>query len=48
MSFNPDPSKEATEVFFSRKGNQDSPLPPGFNDNPTETAKVHICISITK
>ena len=48
MSFNPDLSNEATKVFFPRKGNEDSPFPPRFNDNPIETAKVHISISITK
>ena len=41
MLFNPDPSKEATEVYFSRKLNQDSPLPLDFNDNTVQTVEVH-------
>ena len=41
MIFIPDPRKEATEVYFSRKLNQDSPLPLDFNDNTVQTVDVH-------
>ena len=41
MLFNPDPRKQATEVYFSRKLNQDSPLPLDFNDNTVQTVEVH-------
>ena len=41
MLFNPDPRKQATEVYFSRKLNQDSPLPLDFNDNIVQTVAVH-------
>ena len=33
MLFTLDPRKQATEVHFSRKVNQDNPLPLEFNDN---------------
>ena len=33
MLFNPDPRKQETQVYFSRKQKQDSPLPLEFNDN---------------
>ena len=32
MFFNPDPSKQTTEVSFSRKQNHVNPLPLEFND----------------
>lgn len=41
MIFNPDPRKQATEVFFSWKQNQDSPLPLEFIDNVVQTVAVH-------
>ena len=41
MIFIPDPRKEATEVYFSRKLNQDSPLPLDFNDNTVQNVDVH-------
>ena len=41
MFFNPDSRKQATEVYFSRKQNQDSPLPLNFNDNTVQTVEVH-------
>ena len=41
MLFNPDPRNQATEVYFSRKLNQDSSLPLDFNDNTVQTAEVH-------
>ena len=41
MLFNPDPRKQATEVYFSRKLKQDSPLPLDFNDNTVQTVEVH-------
>ena len=41
MLFNPDPRKQATEVYFSRKLNQDSPLPLDFNNNAVQTVEVH-------
>ena len=41
MLFNSDPRKQATEVYFSRKLNQESPLPLDFNDNTAQTVEVH-------
>ena len=41
MLFNPDPRKQATEIYFSRKLNQDSHLPLDFNDNTVQTVEVH-------
>ena len=41
MLFNPDPRKEATVVYFSRRLNQGSPLPLDVNDNAVETLEVH-------
>ena len=41
MLFNPDPRKQASEFYFSRKLNQDSRLPLEFNDNTVQTVKVH-------
>ena len=41
MLFNPDPRKQAMEVYFSRKLNQNSPLPLDFNDNKVQTVEVH-------
>ena len=39
--FNSYPRKQATEVCFSRKQNQDSPLPLDFNDYTVQTSEVH-------
>ena len=41
MIFNLDLIKQATEVYFPRKLNQDSPLQPHFNDNTVVTVEVH-------
>ena len=41
MLFNHDPRKQPTDVYVSRKQNQDSPLPPEFNDNKPQTVEVH-------
>ena len=41
MLFNPDPKKQATEVYFSRKLNPDSPLLHDFNDNTVQTVEAH-------
>ena len=41
MLFNLDLKKQATEVYFSRKLNQDSPLPLDINDNTVQTVEVH-------
>ena len=41
MLFNPDPKKQATEVYFSRKLNPDSPLLHDFNDNTVQTVEEH-------
>ena len=40
-AFNPDSRKQATKVCFSRKQNQDSPLPLEFNDNTVQTVEVN-------
>ena len=41
MLFHPDPRKQAMEVCFSRKLNQDSTLPLQFNDNTVQTVEEH-------
>ena len=41
MIFNPDPKKQATELYFTRKLNQDSSLPLDFNDNTVQIVEVH-------
>ena len=41
MLFNPDPIKQATGVYFSRKLNQGSPLLLDFNDNTVQTLELH-------
>ena len=50
MLFNPDPSKQEAEVYFSRKQNQDGPLPLGFNDNTVQIVEVykHLSLSLYK
>ena len=39
--FDPDPRKQATEVYFSRRLNRDSPLPLDFNDNTVQTVEIY-------
>ena len=41
MFFDPDSRKEAKQVCFSRRINQDSPLPLDFNDNTVHTVEPH-------
>ena len=41
MLFNPDPRKQATEVYFSKKQSQDSPLQLEFNDNTVQIVELH-------
>ena len=41
MLFNPDPSKQATGIYFSRKLNQNNPLPLKFDDNRVQTIEKH-------
>ena len=48
MLFNPDPRKQASEFYFSRKLNQDSRLPLEFNDNTVQTVKVYNGLSLAK
>ena len=50
MVFNPDPRKQATEVYFSRKQNQDTSLPLEFNDNTVQVVEVlkHLGLSLDK
>ena len=46
MSFNPDPSKQAQEVMFSRKSNKDYHPPLAFNNNnvPETDSQKHLGI----
>ena len=37
MQFNPDPNKQANEVYFSRKLNTDDDIPIKLNDSPDST-----------
>ena len=50
MVFNPDPRKQATGVYFSRKQNQDTSLPLEFNDNTVQVVEVlkHLGLSLDK
>ena len=50
MFFNPNPRKQATQFYFSRKLNQDSPLPLELNYNTVQTVEVdnHLRISLDK
>ena len=41
MFFNPDPRKQVTEVYFSKKQIGSSHLPLEFNDNIVQTVEVH-------
>lgn len=40
-AFNPVPKRQAREAYFSRRLNQDSPLPLDFNNNIVQTAELH-------
>ena len=48
--FNSDPRTQKTEVYFSRKQNQGSPLSLDFNDNTIQTVEVnnHHVLSLDK
>ena len=48
MLFNPDPRKQATEVYFSKTQNQDNPLMREFNDNTNQIVEVnkHLGLSL--
>ena len=48
--FNSSSRKQKTEVYFSRKQNQDSPLSLDFSDNTVQTVEVnnHLCLSLDK
>ena len=50
MSFNPDPSKQAQEVIFSRKLNEEYHPPLAFNNNnvPETDSQKHLCIILDK
>ena len=50
MLFNPDPRKQETQVYFSRKQKQDSPLPLEFNDNTVQSIELrkHLGLSFDK
>ena len=41
MIFKLDTRKSVTEVYFSGKLNQDSPLTRGFNDNTVQIVEAH-------
>ena len=47
MIFKPDPRKEAVEVYFSGKLNQDSSLPLNFNYNTVKAVEVHKHLSLS-
>ena len=44
MSFNPDPSKQAQEVIFSRKLNKDYHPPLAFNNNNVPETDFYLFI----
>ena len=48
MLFNPDPRKQATEVYFSKTQNQDDPLMREFNYNTNQIVEVnkHLGLSL--
>ena len=41
MSFNPDDTKQAAQVYFSRKQNENSPLQLKFNNNTVPMVEKH-------
>lgn len=50
MLFNPDYSKQAKEVYFSRKQNEGGHLPFKFNDDTVQTVEInnHLCLLVDK
>ena len=41
MQFNPDPNKQAEEVYFSKKSNNENSLPAKFNNAKVVTSSTH-------
>ena len=41
MQFNPDPNKQAQEVYFSKKSNNENSLPITFNNAEVVTCSTH-------
>ena len=41
MQFNPDPNKQAQEVYFSKKSNNENSLPVTFNNAKVVTCSTH-------
>ena len=41
MQFNPDPNKQAQEVYFSKKSNNENSLPVTFNNAKVVTCSIH-------
>ena len=41
MEFNPDPNKQAQEVYFSKKSNHENSLPVTFNNAKVVTCSTH-------
>ena len=50
MQFNPDPNKQANEVYFSRKSNTDDYIPIKLNDYPVQLceSQKHLGIILDK
>ena len=50
MQFNPDPSKQANEVYFSRKSNTDDYFPVKLNDSPVQLfeSQKHLGVILDK
>ena len=41
MQFNPDPNKQANDIYFSRKSNAGVYLPVDFNNSPVQLCESH-------
>ena len=41
MDFNPNPKKQAMEVYFSRKIVNNNPIPPSFNKSQVKISEIH-------
>ena len=50
MQFNPDPNKQANEVYFSRKPNTDYYIPIKLNDSPVQLceSQKHLGVILDK
>ena len=46
MQFNPDPNKQAQEVYFSKKSNNENSIPVTFNNAKVVTCSTHMHLGL--